>query len=584
MSLPVDRHAVALVLDEIGTLLDLLGENRFKARAFQTAAREMDKLEGDVAALVASGELRERRGFGDVTFAAAQELVETGESSYHRDLRARTPSGLVEMLGIPGLGARRIHTLHERLGVDTVDDLLHAAKEGRVAALKGFGPKTQQAIIEGIAYLSGSAGRRRQNTAYQAAARLIGHLEAHPAVRELKLAGELRRRCETVDGIDVIASTGDADRDAVIDAFLAVPGLTRAERRAGHATLVAVGRLADGLELRLHLAEPRAFPTAWIFATGGAAHLDALRTHAEAAGFTIGPDALRKGSRRRAPKEESAVYEALGLQPIPPELRETGDEVAAAAEGALPTLVDAADLRGTFHCHTTFSDGKASVRQLGEAARERGWRYLGIADHSQAAGYANGLSPQRVRAQHRMIDAWNAEHGDEVWLFKGVEADILSDGRVDYSDDEELLASFDYVVASVHSAFRIGEAAMTKRVIRALENPFVTILGHPTGRLLLTREEYPIDLDAVIDAAANLGKAIELNSDPRRLDMDWRWWRRAREQGVKCAIDPDAHSVAGLDNVFIGVGLARKGWLTPDDVINAWPIDDVRAWFARGRD
>jgi DNA polymerase (family X) len=276
-------------------------------------------------------------------------------------------------------------------------------------------------------------------------------------------------------------------------------------------------------------------------------------------------------------ESEESLYGELGLEWIPPELREGWGEVAAAEAGELPVLVEYEDLRGTFHCHTTYSDGTASVAEMAEGARARGWRYLGIADHSVSAGYAGGLSVDEVRRQHQEIDAWNREHGAELRLFKGVESDILRDGRLDY--DAEVLATFDYVVGSVHSGFRMAGAEMTRRVTTALANPHLTILGHPTGRLLLSREPYDIDLDAVIDAAAAHGKAIEINGDPHRMDMDWRHWPDARARGVPCALDPDAHSVAGLGAVAFGLAMARKGWLEAADIINTWEPDRVQSYF-----
>ncbi|MFW6078268.1 MAG: PHP domain-containing protein, partial [Gemmatimonadota bacterium] len=363
---------------------------------------------------------------------------------------------------------------------------------------------------------------------------------------------------------------------------LELPGAARGERVGETA---ARARLTDGVEVRVRCAPADAFAAAWVHATGSEAHVERLAARAASRGLRLNEYGLWRGEERVAVADEAALYDALGLGYIEPELREGDGEVeAAAGEGELPGLVDLDDLRGCFHCHTTYSDGHATVREMAEAAAERGWRYLGLADHSQAAAYAGGLSPEGIERQHEEIDAWNAERGDELWLFKGIEADILPDGRLDYDDlGDAVLGRFDYVVGSIHSSFGLSEAEQTKRVLRAMENPHLTFLGHPTGRILLSREGYAIDLDAVIEAAAERGVGIEINANPRRLDLDWRRWRRARALGVRTAINPDAHSVDGLDHVRWGVGVARKGWLGPDDVVNAWDLDAVRRHLAEAR-
>lgn len=574
----MDKHAIAGVLEEIGTLLELRGEDPFRARAYYNAARALEGVEGDVAMLARTGELEKVKGFGRTTARVVRELVEAGVSSYHQELRRGTPAGLLELLGVPGLGARRVRALHVELGITSLEELERAAAEGRVAGVAGFGEKTQQKILEGIAFLRSVAGRRRQPEAWAAAEQAVDYLRAHPEVARVEVAGELRRWLEVADGVDLVASVV-AGAERVIGAFFEMPGVAHGERVGEAGARV---RLSDGLELRLRCAAPEAFVAAWVHGTGSEAHVAALVRRAVELGLRLDGSGLWRDGERVALGDEAELYAALGLAYVAPELREGLGEVEAAAVGGLPRLVTAGDLRGAFHCHTTYSDGRASVRELAEAALARGWRYLGIADHSQVAAYAGGLTPERLRRQHEEIDAWNAERGDELWLFKGVEADILPDGRLDYADlDEDVLASCDYVVGSVHSAFGQSEAEMTRRVLRALENPHLTFLGHPTGRLLLSRKGFELDMEAVIDAAAERGVGIEINANPWRLDMDWRLWRRAREKGVKTAINPDAHSVAELDHVRFGVAVARKGWLTPEDVVSAWDLERVRAYFER---
>ncbi|HET9984739.1 MAG TPA: DNA polymerase/3'-5' exonuclease PolX [Longimicrobiales bacterium] len=575
----MDRHAVALVLNDIGTLLDLNGADPFRSRAFFSAARAVEWVEGDLADLVRSGELLRVRGIGAATARVVQELVETGVSSMHQELRDRTPDGMIELLAVPGLGARRIYLLHEALGVDGLDALEHAAAAGRVADVPGFGERTQEKIREGVAFVRASIGRRRLPDALTVAQFLVGFLEGVPGVERLKLSGELRRRLETVGGVDVLVATTTADD--VLDAFLDLPGLVRAERRGRDA---AEARYSDGIELRVRCVPAEAFAAAWVLGTGSEAHAGALRARAAERGLRLAEDGLWRGSARLEAADEVEVYRALELAFVPPELREGRGEVEAAARGELPDLVDYGDLRGCFHCHTTYSDGKATLREMAGAARERGWRYLGIADHSQAAAYAGGLTPERIRAQHREIDQWNAERGGDLWLFKGIEADILPDGRLDYEDlGDAVLGSFDYVVGSVHSSFGQPEAEMTARVRRALGNPHLTFLGHPTGRLLLSRDSFRIDVPAILAAAAERGVAIEINANPRRLELDWRHWPAARRLGIRTAINPDAHTTAGLGDVEFGIGVARKGWLTAADVVNAWDVDEVKAFFGSRR-
>ncbi|HSH45303.1 MAG TPA: helix-hairpin-helix domain-containing protein, partial [Longimicrobiales bacterium] len=510
------------------------------------------------------------------TLSVIRDLVETGHSRLYDRLRQETPRGLVRLRGVSGLGPKRIRTLHERLGVETPEDLRAAVEAGRVGALPGFGPATVRRIREGLAFVDRSAGRRRQPDAYATADRLIGHLEAAaPTIREVRITGELRRRCETVDGVDLLAVTERAAE--ALDAFLSTPGLGPTERVDEHR---ARATLADGAPVRFRVVPPAAAGAARVVETGSGAHVEALTERAAERGYRLDGTGLWDGDTLLDAADEEAVYAALDLPWIPPELREGRGEVAAAEAGHLPRLVDYDDLRGTFHCHTTWSDGRATVAEMAEAAAGRGWRYLGIADHSVSAGYAGGLTVEEVRRQHQEIDAWNAGRGGEVRVLKGVEADILRDGRLDY--DDETLSTFDYVVGSVHSSFRMDEAEMTARITAAVRNPHLSILGHATGRLLLTREPYPLDVDAVLDAAAEAGSAVEINGDPHRLDLDWRHWPSAKDRGVRCAINPDAHSVAGIGAVVYGVAMARKGWLEPEDVINTWELERVESEFGIG--
>jgi DNA polymerase (family 10) len=570
----MDKHAIAMVLEEIATLLDASGDNRFKARAFRTAARALEKAEREPTALVATGELRGVPGIGPATARIIEELIATGESRYHLDLRERAPSGMRELLRVSGLGPSKIAQLHEQLGISDLDALEAAARSGRIAGVRGFGERTQQRILDGITFARGLAGRRRYHHAEEAALRLAGFLDALDGVEHTFIAGELRRGLEIVDGIALVSvSRGDSTR--VAQRIRSASGLTWYEGD----DRVVQGRFGDGLAVQVCLTTPDALGAALLHMTGSSAHLEALAQVADERGMELTPDGLRDSGSMLHTADEDAVYDALGLQAVPPELRETGDEVSLARDHALPRLLELDDLRGCFHCHTTWSDGKASVAEMAEGALALGWRYLGIADHSQNAGYAAGLSPLQITRQQREIDAWNRRRGSELKVFKGVEADILADGRLDYSAQPGVLESFDYVIGSVHSLFRMERSVMTQRISRAVSDPRLTMLGHARGRLLLIRDGYDVDLDVVIERAAAAGAAIEINADPHRLDMSWQHWPKARALGVRTAINPDAHSVNGMRAVRYGVNIARKAWLTPTDAMNAWPIEDVEDYL-----
>jgi DNA polymerase (family 10) len=576
----MDKHAVAIVLEEIGTLLEIHGENKFKARAFVGAARSIEKMAEDLNELTRRDELQSIPGVGPATAGVIRELVNTGTSRYYLQLRDRTPDGLLELLAVPRLGATRIKTLHEKLGIESIDDLEQAARAGRLASLSGFGARTEQRILEGIAYVRSISGRRRLADSIELGNRLRGFAAALPRVVRAELAGELRRRCETINAIEVVAAVEPNRAADVINRFLDLPGVLRGDRSDPNR---ASARLSDGVELRITCVPDDEFATTLLLQTGSTRHVEGLHALAEEAGLELSTAGLRRSGKKIPTADEAAVYAALGLSFIEPELRETGREIEAAARAELPTLVTYQDLRGCFHSHTSYSDGKATVEQMAEAAAERGWRYLGIADHSQYASYAGGLSPDEIARQHDEIDDWNERHGRKVWVFKGIEADILPDGRLDYEDQPDLLASFDFIVGSVHSAFAQDVETQTQRFLRVLQNPYLTFLGHLTGRLLLSRKGYAIDLPVVLQAAAERGVGIEINSDPHRMELDWRHWPQAKALGIKTAINPDAHSQRQLDFVQYGVPIARKGWLEQSDVVNTWTLSEVKKYFRQTR-
>ncbi|HET7550255.1 MAG TPA: DNA polymerase/3'-5' exonuclease PolX [Gemmatimonadaceae bacterium] len=568
---------MAHVLEQIGDLLELHGENRFKTAAYRNAARAMSALQvDDIRPLVRSGEIATMKGIGPATLSVIEEMAETGDSSYYEQLSEDTPEGLIEMLRVPGLGTSKIHAIHEGLGIDTLHELEEAARDGRLARLPRFGEKTAEKILKGIAYLRETSAFILFPQALAEAKRLLASIGSHPGVERAEIAGSVRRRCAVIRDIDIVAACTDAP-EQVAASFAHAPGVREAVGVGGRSVTI---RFVDGTLLDLHCVSPDGFAMALWHATGSAAHERAMRDRAESLGLSMNGDRLLDPAGKPVPiPDEEKLYAALGLPFVEPELREGRGEIDAAEADTLPSLITLRDIRGVLHCHSQYSDGKATIAEMAAAARERGWKYLGISDHSQSAFYAGGLSRDAVRQQHAEIDRINDEM-DGFRVLKGIEADILADGTVDY--DAELLDSFDYVIASVHSRFGMEREAMTDRVLRALDDPHVAILGHPTGRLLLTRDAYAIDLEAVIQKATEVGVAVELNADPHRLDIDWRYCQMARELGCTIEIGPDAHSPAGLDNMEIGIGVARKGWLEASNVLNTGTADDVLLW-ARSR-
>ena len=491
------------------------------------------------------------------------------------ELREQIPPGLVEMLAISGLGVAKIRQIHDVLGIDSLPELEAAALDGRLAKLPRFGQKTSENILKSIAFLRQASTYRLSHHAAEEAEGLRSALERLPGVTAAIVAGDVRRRSEVVREL-VLVLVAEVSPAELFKRLSQLPGV---HEFAGQDERRLTLRFAAGASAQIVVTTPVNVGAVLVQATGSEAHLAELAAHASARGFSLNGAALWRGSEFVPTPDEERFYGALGLPFIPPELREGQGEVAAASRGELPRLLEIGDLRGFLHCHTNYSDGSTTVEELALACREAGYQYVGITDHSQAAAYAGGLKADDLLRQADEIDEVNSRL-DGIRVLKGVEADILADGRVDY--EEQVLARLDFVIASIHSRFNMNAAEMTGRLLAAMDNPYLTIIGHPTGRLLLSRDPYGIDLDAIIEKAAASGVALEINADPHRLDLDWRVLRRVRAGGAMISIGADAHSMAGLGYVDYGVGMARKGWLGPDDILNARPVDEFVA-FARRR-
>ena len=570
----MDKKQVSNILDEISTLLEIKGENPFKSRAYMMAARTILSQSAEPAELVASGEINNIKGIGSALAEKITTLVTTGKLDYYNDLKASIPQGLVEMTAIPGFGPKKIKKVYDALGIDTISALEYACQENRLVDLEGFGAKTQEKILQGIAFLRKYRDRHLFHHAERAAQPLFEAVAGHPKVIRAELAGSLRRKKETIKDIDIVASATAEDADEIMAFFVSLPGV---EAVTGQGTTKSSVVLEHGISADLRIMPDEKFPYILHHFTGSAEHNIAMRSLAQKRGMKVSEHGLFDENGELIPcKNEADIFAVFGLAYVPPELRENTGEIEAAAENRIPKLVEEIDIRGILHCHSTFSDGANTLEEMANAVREKGHEYFGICDHSQIVVYARGLEPERVMEQHTLVDELNRKFGG-FKILKGTECDILNDGSMDYPD--EILATFDFVVASVHSNLGMSAEAANKRVIRAIENHYVSILGHPTGRLLLGRDGLPLDMHKIIDAAAANHVAIELNASPHRFDIDWRYCKYAREKGVYIAINPDAHSIPGLDDMRYGVGVARKGWLEKENILNALPLQELLAFF-----
>lgn len=567
---------MAETLEKIALLLELKGENPFKVRAYRQGAEVVLAMEEDVVELAKKDELKGIKGIGEALRDKLGEMARTGELVFYEKLKGEFPETVFELFEVQGLGPKKIKAMYDGLGVDSLAKLKAACEAGEVAGLAGFGKKTEEKILEGMAANEKFADRFTLGSIGALVEGILEMLRMHPEVARVAVAGSYRRAKETVGDLDFLVSTKEGA--LVCEDFTTLPEVD---------AVIACGetkasvRLKNGMYCDLRAVKNEEFPFALQYFTGSKEHNVALRSLAQKRGWSLNEYGFTVADGAEAPpevNEEWDIYRALDLQFIEPELRENRGELEAAGERKLPQLVEWTNLRGTFHNHTTQSDGKDTLEGMVEEAMELGLQYLGISDHSKSSIYANGLDEERLLGQVAAIRELEKGLGG-FRIFAGSEVDILADGSLDFAD--EVLEQLDFTVASVHHFGKLDEAAMTARICRAMENEHVTMLGHLTGRLLLKREGYPVDHARVIDCAAATRTVIELNCSPTRMDMDWRWWKRARDKGVLCSINPDAHSRVRLHYLGVGVRIARKGWLRREDVLNTRAVREVEEFLRK---
>jgi DNA polymerase (family X) len=572
------KDAVA-VLEEIAMWLDLQGANPFKIRAYTNAARALPGLEGDFEALVRSGDLKKEKGFGKALVEKLQELVETGKLGYLEDLRALFPPTLPLVMKLNGVGPKKVKLFYEELDVSSVDELEVACKDGRIAALPGCGERTATKILSSIARARESDGLFLYFTARKTADLVIANLRELPQVQRIELAGSLRRFKEVTKDVDMIASS--AEPAAVMDHFVSLPEVTTV---LNHGSTKSSVILANGMQADLRIVGDDVFPFALHHFTGSKDHNVAMRGRAIKRGMKVSEWGLFDTSGEEDVlipcADEQEFFTKLDMRYVPPELRENMGEIEHAESADFPELVPDSAYRGVLHCHSHASDGSDTITALVDHAQSLGHDYLAITDHSKSSFQANGLSEERLHAQVDSICELRKDLSN-FSLFAAIECDILTDGSLDYEDD--LLNRLDFAVVSVHNAFSRPLEEQTARIIRAIEHPKARILAHPTGRILLRRDAYQIDLERILDAAIANGVAVEFNCNPSRMDLDWRLWHKARDRGVLCSLNPDAHALRHFDFIGPGLGFCRKGWLTSEDIINCWPTDRLRSFFATGK-
>ena len=577
----MDKKDIVEVLERIGTMMEIKGENPFKVRAYFSGARTLQTMEEDLGTVIGEERLGDVPGIGKALTEKIETLFATGELEFYDNLLASVPPGLLDLLDIPGLGGKKIKALYEQLDVDSIESLTQVCNEGKVAELKGFGEKTQEKILSGIKNREIYAARHLWWKARKVADRILPGLEDLPQVERVEAAGSLRRGMETVGDLDFLVASSDPG--PVMDWFTSMEGIAEV---TAHGVTKSSVRFEDGMQADLRVVPSEQFFFALHHFTGSKDHNVRMRQKALSLGLSLSewglrPEEEKDSSRKAGPVEahsEEDIFKALGLQYVPPALREGMGEVEAAERNELPALLEYSDLKGCFHNHTTASDGRNTLEEMTSEADARGWEYLGIADHSKSSFQANGLDEDRLAKQVAAIRELNESGKFRCHVFAGSEVDVLSGGKLDFEDS--VLDSLDYVLASVHNGLTQDEETMTARIITALEHPKVTMFGHLSARLLLRREPSQMNVAKIIDAAIANRKILELNANPMRLDMDWRHWRRAAEKGLLCCINPDAHATDHFDYQLAGVNAARKGWLTTNNILNSRTLSEVRKYLS----
>lgn len=565
------REKIVTILNQIALILEIKGENAFKIRAYKNGSEIIENYGDDIIQITKDGKLGELKGIGKALASKIEEIVETGKLSYLDELKLEFPDTFFDLFEISNLGPKKIKKLYDNLQIDSIDKLEASCKNNEISKISGFGKKSVEAILESISFRKSNSKFFRTGDIAPIAESILEFLRQLPQTSQAEIAGSYRRGKEIVHDIDFIVATKLPVE--IINEFTKMPEVAQVISKGKTKSSV---RLNNGLQCDLRAVKNPEFPFALNYFTGSKAHNVKMRSLAIKNGYSLNEYALNSKTKTYEDviNDESDLYKALGLSFIHPALREDQGEVEAAKDASLPNLIQIENLKGTFHNHTTASDGKNSLSEMAEAATDLGLQYLGISDHSKSSVQANGLSDEELLQQVKEIKDFNDRNNNELTIFSGVECDILKDGSLDYN--ESVLSQLDYCIASVHSSFSLTENEMTKRVIKAIESPHVTMIGHLTGRLLLLRKPYDINVSKIIDACAKNNTIIEINANPRRLDMDWRWWKKAKDKGVKCSINPDAHKIEHFQYLHFGVKIAQKGWLESSDVVNCLPINEIK--------
>ena len=576
----MDKAQIIGILKDIAVFLELKGENSFKIRAYQSGARALERLEENFDTILQEGKIASLQGIGRALALKIETLYHEGQLPFYDNLKASIAPGLIEFLEIPGLGGKKVKQIHDALGIETIEALKVACESGAIEALDGFGAKSAEKILSGIANREAYGKRHLWWSVQGFVQDIVNGLEAQPLVKRASVAGSFRRRLETVGDLDFIVASDTPG--PIMDWFTQIEGVKEITAKGETKSSV---RFENGIQADLRIVSDQVFVFALHHFTGSKDHNVMMRQRALSMGYRLSEWGIfDKDSEENIPidgvkdiETEADLFKFFGLEMIEPELREGLGEISAAENDALPKLIEKQEIRGVFHNHTTMSDGMNTLDEMVQQAELLGWSYLGFADHSKSSVQANGLNEERVLRMIEQIEAFNQSGSSSVTAFSGIECDILKDGTLDL--EESVLERLDYVVASVHSSFSQSEEEMTQRVIRAIESPSVTMLGHPTGRLLLRREGYQINIPKVIDAAIANRVIIEINANPQRLDMDWRFWKQAVQRGLMCSINPDAHSIKNLSYYEAGVNIARKGWIEADRLLNTRETDGIKRWF-----